>query len=49
MFTMQAFHNWLSSPAETANTYKRSLAKLTQISLKQVTNIASNLTWYIWG
>jgi hypothetical protein len=49
MFTMQAFHNWLSSTTETPNTYRHSLAKLTQISRKQVANIASDLTWYIWG
>lgn len=49
MSTMQAFHKWLTSASETPNTYQRSLLRLTSLNRKQTLNVASELTWYLWG
>jgi len=49
MFTMQVFHEWLSSAAVKSNAYQRLLVRLTQASRIQILNYTSAVQWYIWS
>lgn len=49
MKNMQDFHKWLSSVTETSTPHRRRLASLTRLNRIQLLNVASDLTWDIWG
>ncbi|MBV6394523.1 MAG: hypothetical protein HFACDABA_00088 [Anaerolineales bacterium] len=48
MFNMQAFHQWLSSPTETASDYQRRLIHLTRLGREQLLRASAGLGWEIW-
>lgn len=48
MFNMQAFHQWLSSTADTPSGYQRRLMSLARLGREQLLRASSNLGWEIW-
>jgi hypothetical protein len=45
---MQAFHNWLFS-TKPSHKYLGCLVRLTRLNSKQLKEVVSGLTWYIWN
>ncbi len=49
MEQMQNFHKSLSSSVETPSAQQRCLAPLTRLDRDQLTNLASEVVWFIWN
>ncbi len=48
MFTMQGFHNWLTSTTKASNDYRERLTRLARLDRDQILRATADLTWVIW-